>query len=236
MVSFLVGVAIQGGVTLASHQPPNLYPIVRNLSQLRDDVAGRVFGIFLLGPQWEADLWRGDWKFVDLLAPLIVLAMLVLLARGAGRRAQVMAGVFTVQALVVYVVPVWGRGTNENVETLGIYWDQRYSVIPVLLLASAFAILIAPTGVSVRRLATRIGCPSFAAQAVLLMVVCFSVATVRSVDPPWTTRVERVLAQHCAGRPSTTVVIIPNSTLDFVVIRKPPNGLYPLTVRCSNLK
>jgi hypothetical protein len=234
VVSFLVGMAIQGGVTLASGQPRNFFPIERNLSQLRDDVAAHMFGVFLLGPRWETDLWNSDWKWVVILAPLIVVAMLVLLAWGAGRRAQVMAGVFTVFAVVLYVVPVWGRGTNQVLVHEVYVSNQRYAVVPVMLLASAFAILIAPTSVSDRRLATRIGRPTFALQAALLLVVCFSITTIRSTDPPWTSRVERVQAQHCVGRPSSTVVIIPNSSVNLLFV-KAPNGLYPLTVRCSNL-
>ena len=148
VTSFLVGAAIQGGVTLSSRAKPKYYPTVRNLSQLRDDVVARTFGVFLLGPRWETDLWKGDGRFVVFLAPLIVLALLMLLVPGLGRRTQVMAGVFTVQAIVMYVVPVWGRGTNGADVEGGIYFAQRYSVIPVMLLASAFAILIAPTSVS----------------------------------------------------------------------------------------
>jgi hypothetical protein len=234
--SYFLGAAIQVGVSLASGEPTSHHPVVRSASQLGADLGSRFFGVFLLGPQWEADLSHSGWRWVVVyLAPLLVLAMLALAARGAGRRAQVMAGAFIALAVVLYVVPVWGRGTNGTAMFRDIYFDQRFDVVPVMLLASAFAVLIAPTSCSTRRFVTRIARPSFVVLAAVLSVVGFSVTTIRSTDPPWTTRVERVQADQCAGRPSSTVAIIPNATLDLLSPLPIPKGAYPLTVRCSNI-
>jgi hypothetical protein len=235
--TYFVGAVVQLWVMLVSGGPTNPFPPARTLSGLGGDLGSRMFGVFLLGPQWAADLGDSAWRWVVVwLAPLLVLTMLALSARGAGRRAQLMAAVFVALAVVWYVVPVWGRGTNALVRYRGIYFDQRYDVVPVMLLVSAFAILIVPTSCSLRRSVTRIGRPSFAALGAVLIVVCFSVTTIRSFDPSWITRVDRVAAEQCAGRPSSTVVIIPNSMLDLLSVRQSPDGAYPLTVRCSNLE
>jgi hypothetical protein len=234
--SYFVGAAVQVGVMLVSGGPSNPLPPVRSVSGLGEDLGSRMFGVFLLGPQWAADIGGSGWRWVVVwLAPLLVLTMLSLAARGAGRRAHVMAGVFVALAVVWYVVPVWGRGTNGLVRYRDIYFDQRYEVVPVMLLAGAFAILIAPTTCATRRFVTRIGKPCFVALAVLLIVACFSVITIRSFDPSWTNRVDRVAAEQCRGRPPSTVVIIPNSMLDLLSARQPPNGTYPLTVPCSSV-
>jgi hypothetical protein len=233
--SYFVGALVQVGVMAASGGPSNHFPVQRTVSELGGDLAWSMFGVFLLGPRWADDLASSRWRWVVVyLAPLLVLALLALAARGVGRRAQVMAGAFAALAVVFYVVPVWGRGTNQLVMWANIYFDQRYAVVPVMLLASAFAILIAPTGCSLRRPVTRIGTPTLVAVTVLLIVVCFPVTTIRSFDPQWTTRVERVEVDHCNGRPSSTIVIIPNDM--FSTFWSPgPNGTNPVTVRCSNI-
>ena len=71
-----------------------------------------MFGIFLLGTRWEADLWKYDWRIVVFGAPVLVAALFTLLWRGASRRNHVMAGAFAVLAVVLFVVPAWGRGSG----------------------------------------------------------------------------------------------------------------------------
>ena len=152
-ISFLVGVSIQGVVTLVS--PPGTSG-PHSISILpRDGISVRVFGVFLLGTRWETDWWRADWRSLVVVAPLATVALLVILGLRANRGAQVMAVAFTVLAVIMFAVPAWGRGTIG----LGLieghldgWTDSRFSVVPVMLLASAFSILIAPAGVSKRPL------------------------------------------------------------------------------------
>ena len=149
-----------------------------------------------------------------------------------------MAGAFTALAVVLFAVPAWGRGTFGLGMVQGgndALVSSRFSVVPVMLLASAFAILLSP-GVAHRRLATRIGRPIFAAQVAVLLVVCFSLATDRGTDPSWTSRVDRVVGQQCSGQPGSAVVKVPNFIARVPPFPKLPNGYYPVTVRCSNLK
>ena len=236
VAAFLVGVAIQGVVTLATPPPTNA---TLNIPILRDAISVRVFGVFLIGSRWEADWWRASWPSLVILAPLVTFALLIILSIGAGRRAQVMAWVFTVMAVILFAVPAWGRDTFY----LGLvpggsdsWTESRFSVAPVMLLASAFAILIARTGATERRTAQKLGPPAFAAWTAVLLVACFSLSTYRGTDPSWTGRVDQALASKCAGRPSSTVVTVPNLVGQAVGLPKLPNGYYPLIVRCSNLE
>jgi hypothetical protein len=242
MGAFLLGTLLQGIAVLATQQPPAtpyVSAVINTVSGLRDGISARVFGVFLLGTRWEPELWRANWEAVVIAAPLLVIAMLMLLAQGAGRRAQVMAGTFTALAIIVFSVPALGRGTVSMFLIEGGFDAQinsRFSVVPVMLLASAFAILVAPTGVPNSRLASRIGRPLFVALTSLLVVVSFFALTFRSADPSWTGRVDRVWAEDCAGKPSRAVVTIPNSFLHLLPGRVPATGYAPLTVHCSNLK
>ena len=194
----IAGDVIQGVVALTTHTAANsLSKAVNNPSHLRDAIGARVFGVFLFGTRWEAELWRANWRVVIVIAPLVVLAALALLLPGAERAVQAMAVTFTVLAVLLFAVPAWGRGTFGIGMVEGgrdALVSSRFSVVPVMLLASAFAILLTPAAAS-RRLSTRIGQPIFAVQVAVLLIVCFSLTTYRGTDPSWTSRVDRVLAQ-----------------------------------------
>ena len=236
VVSFFVGVAIQGAVTLSS---PPVANGVHSSSILRDTISVHVFGVFLLGTKWESDWWRADWRSLVVVGPLLTVGLLVTLGLGAGRRAQVVAWAFTVIAVILFAVPAWGRGTTYLglVEGHSDLWvESRFSVAPTMLLASAFAILIAPTGATDRRMVQRIGVLAFAGWTALLLVASFPLSTYRGTDPSWTGRVDRVLTSKCLGRPSSTVVAVPNEVDQAPGYPKLPNGYYPLIVRCSNLE
>ena len=107
--------------------------------------------------------------------PLLVVAALLASAADAERRAQAMAGIFTVLAVVVFVVPAWGRGTNGLSLVPGgadAQGDLRFSIVPVMLLASAVAVLIAARR-SGRLGPERIWQPAYAAQVALVVLVSF---------------------------------------------------------------
>jgi hypothetical protein len=236
MVSYAAGVAVQLAVALAT---PKADTAPNSLSALRDGIGARVFGTFLVGTRWETAWWSANWRSLVVLAPLVTVVLLVGLGLGAGRRSQVMAGVFTVLAVVFFAVPAWGRGTSvlELAEGHGDGWiESRFSVVPVLLLASAFALVLAPADAPAGRQTRRIGRAVFAGWAAVLIAACFSQSTYRGTDPTWTSRVDHVLASKCAGRPGSTMVTVPNLVAQAPPLPKLPNGYYPLTVRCSNLE
>lgn len=236
VVSFLVGVAIQGAVTLSS---PPVANGVHSTSILLDGISVRVFGVFLIGSRWEADWWRASWSSLAIVGPLVTLALLAIFSIGAGRRAVVTAWVFTVIAIILFAVPAWGRGTYYLGLVPGgsdMWTESRFSVAPVMLLASAFAILIAPTRATDRRTAQRIGLPAFAGWTAVLLVACFSLSTYRGTDPSWMGRVDQVLASKCVGRPPSTIVTVPNEVGPSGPYPKLPTGYYPLIVHCSNLE
>ncbi len=207
----------------------------------------RIFGAFLLGTRGEAAWWSANWASLVVLGPLIVVAILVALGIGASRRAQVMAGTFALFSIIWFLIPAWGRnsvylgiGPNSIVQGYRDLWgESRFSVVPVMLLASAIAILIAPTGspsVERRSFMRRICIPTFAAWTLIVVAVSFPQTTHRGLDVAWTGRVNHVLASECSGRPGSTLATVPNLVNigpPFPITR---NGYYSLVVRCSNLE
>jgi hypothetical protein len=237
MVAYGFGALVQGVVTLISPAAFQAFPVVDHARELRDDIGARVFGIAALGTRWEADLWQANWRLVVIGGPLLVLVLLAVVAPGAGRRAQAMAATLVATALVMFVVPVWGRGTNMGMveaarDSQG---STRFSVVPVMLLASAFAILISSPDAVPGRLATRVGQPVFLAQVLLVGLSSFSLAPGRGLDPGWVGRVDAVVARDCRGRPGSTTAVVPNFTVKIPILPLPPGGYAPLKVRCSNL-
>jgi LysM repeat protein len=176
-----------------------------------------------------------------------VIVLLLALGPGANRRAQIIAGSFVVLAVVLFAIPAWGRGTVYL--KIGPSWivpghhdlwgESRFSVIPVMLLASAVAILLAPTGSSIQRqrVMQRTGIPVFALWFLIVMAVSFPQTTLRGEDPAWISRVDRVVSSECSNRPGAKIVTVPNLVFPAPpLIPKPPaDGFYPLVVRCANL-
>ncbi|HXW32951.1 MAG TPA: hypothetical protein VEJ87_00090 [Acidimicrobiales bacterium] len=177
-----------------------------------------------------------------------MVTVLLILGLGADRVAHVIAGSFTLLAVVWFAIPAWGRDTVYL--GLGPSWlvkghrdtwgESRFSVVPVMLLASAVSILIASAGSGLyrrrRRIMQRIGIPVFAVWFLIVMAVSFSQTTIRGGDPSWTGRVDRVVAADCSGRPGSTIVTVPNLTAIPPPYPRVRNGYYPLVVRCSNLE
>jgi hypothetical protein len=181
------------------------------------------------------------------LGPPVVVAVLVALGIGADRRAQIVAGTFSVLAVPFFAIPAWGRGTLY----LGIgpssivkgYRDtlveSRFSVVAVMLLASSVAILIGASrssSVDRKRVIRRIGLPVFVVWWLIIVAVSFPQTTIRGSDSSWTGRVDRVLSSDCSGRPPSTIVSVPNLVHAGSIFPEKRSGYYPLVVRCSNLE
>ena len=127
------------------------------------------------GPAWRHASGKptGSWSLWS--RPLVVLAAVVVMLPGAGRRSQLLALALVVTAVVVFAIPAWGRGTTSLALFEG-GLDQsgapRFSVAPVLLLGSALAVLVSPVGVVIG-LRRRVGFALLASVLMLLMAVDF---------------------------------------------------------------
>ena len=224
--SFGFGLILQAVVTLRTDRPTNPFiPTGGTVAQLRDRLTYRVFGEFAVGDRWLQPLWRANWRAVEILAVLIVVAVVVCLLPGAGRRAQVMSIVFVGYAVAMFLVPLWGRGATairlvEGGEVRPA--SMRFSVIPCFLLASAVAMLLASPE---RRAASWVRNATwvFVAQVAILVVVNFSSATPTSGLNDWRHGVDVAYQQQCVGHPPGSSATIPESLFPVDDRLQPPS-------------
>ena len=246
--AFATGLALQAVVVL--HTGPGSAPVRRSFARLAELVGVRVFAEYLIGDKAISALWTVAPRWVGVLAPLIFALAFAALVSRADRRHAILAAVFAVYAVLLFVVPVWGRGTNAVLlssheprmafvgQTLGaasshpgdeyIFSALRYSVVPVFLLASALAILVGVSASSRMDAVIRVGHALFVAQAVVLLVVGFSVRGPRSERLDWSASRRSTYRAQCIGR----------SPDKRVEVRTEP-GLfieYPVVLRCGDLR
>jgi hypothetical protein len=245
--SFVAGIVLQGVVALTTSTPADPLVAHRSLANLVNVVEGegaRGFGTFLLGSRWEMDLGSLSGTAAVVLPTIAVVALLVLLALGADRRVQVIAGTCVVTAVALFAGTAWERGPGVyGLSQAGVSATPRYSVAPVMLVASAVALLVAcreqksnPPS-RIRRPLGNAGTWLFVAQTVLVVAAGFSVVTLRGLDPSWIGRVDHVVAQQCANQPPSTLVTVPNGTGEHTFFsQRLPNGVFPVTVPCSHLR
>jgi hypothetical protein len=235
--SFAVGAVLQGAVALRSKTGTNFlvaHRSVHDVVSIAEGEAGHVFGTFLLGTRGEFDLGSVSGALAVALPTIIVLGALGVLAWGADRAVKVLAGGCVATGIVLFAGTVWERGPGVyGLAQSTLALNGRYSVPPVMLIASAFALLVSCRGAQRHRRSRRAGAPLFVLQTVLVIALCFSVTNERSSDPPWIGRVDHTFAQHCVGRPGSVLAIVPNQT--GTGFFGGPNGLFPLTVPCSHL-
>ena len=205
-----------------------------------------MFGEYALGDKGLSELWSTHGRLVLVGAPLLVGIIFVALFAGVDRRRQVLAGAFLSFSVAIFVIPVWIRGTNaiqissgESSRALfalplggvldagGSYLAGalRYSVIPVMMLASAAAVLVgAPER---RNRSGRMIRSLFVAQVVVVTVLSFSVTNARSGDPAWSTSLRRTYRSQCAGATPDKRVKVLRETGYL--------HLFPVALRCSDL-
>jgi hypothetical protein len=237
-VVFLAGVVVQMVVTSATRGPlAQHYKLATAVPDLLRDISVRVFGVFLFGTNWEADLWHASWVVLVIIGPVLVVTFFGLLMPGAGRRAQVMSGAFVLLAMAAFSTSVWGRGLPSLLLTAGHPDSEgyiRFSTPAIMFMASAFAIVMAPVGAAAFEAKRRIAVVAFVVQITVLAVVCFSVVNARGYDTPWVGRVERAVTEHCIDRTGSKLVTIPNTGVSSYF--GGPQGLFPVTVHCSNVR
>jgi hypothetical protein len=189
---------------------------------LVDSTGARVFATFLIGNKGVSLAW-------DAFRPLLIAGSTVLVAFllaaalvGVERRRQVLAVVLAAYGVISFVVPVWGRRLDERSLGFGQLYDQaRFSVIPVMMLASAFALLVACPARRAPRAAQWI----FIVQVVVVTLTSFSVTNLRSTSPAWSTSVEDTYQHGCKGMPSDRLVRVKTTK----------EGYFPVTVTCRDL-
>jgi hypothetical protein len=247
--SFTVGLALQGLVALHATNT-NRARIARSFSRLVGLTSLRVFGEYFVGDKGVGALWRDYRIALIVLAPIGFAVIFVVLVWGADRTSRVVSSVFVAYALVIFAVPIWGRGTDvitvslyehnallafRNPRLSGVLLPNptgspyysialRYSVIPVFLLASAIAVLVA-TGHRPNPAFERVASWLFVAQIVVITVIGFSVTNARSGGPTWSAAVAYVYNTECRGRSPDTMVKIAT-----------PTEIYPVFARCRDLR
>jgi hypothetical protein len=204
---------------------------IRQASKLPEIVGIKVFALFLVGERGIRAVWDQR-ATLAVAAPLVVLVGLAALLPGIGRRKQGVVVAFVVLALAAFVVPVWGRGTNQVALALPLHsifgaaqaghyspMATRYSVVPILLLAGAAAIVLGarrpdrPSLSAVARVA-------FVTWVVAITLVGFTVTNPRSWGPQWSTSVQASYRAHCLrAAPSATFdVAVPNHSVNPEVV------------------
>lgn len=209
--AFCLGLGIQGLVILSAPEGPERQ--ANDVGDLVYQLSTRVFGVFLVGYEGIQDVWEANAVVATVGVTLVVAALFAVVFPGAGWRAQKVGLVLLAYALISFVFPVAGRGTDaiSDVSLDPGIGGSRFSVLPVFLLASAFAVLVAPTGAGRERTLARIGRPVLVAQIALLALLEFSVTNARSDAPPVAELADEVYAEECVDAPPGAVVAIPIS-------------------------
>ena len=228
--AFCAGLLLQFAVVTHTHDT-RPRTTVRQASKLPEIIGIKVFALFLVGERGIRAVWSQR-ATLAVVAPLVVLVGLAALLPGIGRRKQGVVAAFMALAVASFVVPVWGRGTNQVALALPLHsifgaaqaghyspMATRYSVTPILLLAGAAAIVLGarrPARPSLSA-ASRI---AFVTWVVVVTLVGYPVTNPRSSGPRWSTSVVSSYRAHCLGtRPATKfAVTVPNHTVNPAVV------------------
>ena len=172
-----------------------------SLYQLTRFTGLRVFVVFVTGGKGLSADGRHANALLIVGCVILTTVILAFLIPGAGRKAQVLAGVFVAYALLIFVASAWESGIGAS--------GLRYSVLPVFLLASGIAVLAAPPGSERTRRAAVIGRRLFVAYMAVVIVTGFAVTNVRSPGPTWDAALTSTYRTHCVGAQPEKLVIIP---------------------------
>lgn len=176
--SLVAASVVQGVTDLFLEQRPKASSTA---SDLPVELAVRVAGIAVVGVRWLDRLWEHErWWFA--IASLAVIAAFVVLCqpRSQPRSRIAVATGLTGLAVLMYVVPVWIRGTAENsvtpggISTVG----SRYDYVPIILLVSALVVLVDAAPRRWLRAA-------LVAQTAIVIVTSARLANVREGGPFW---------------------------------------------------
>jgi hypothetical protein len=209
--AFFGGCIIQTWVMLHAHYH---YPLSGHPSDslLVRATAAKVFALFLVGNRGEEARVGEGISSLLIIAAIICLVVIAVLLVGASRSSQTLALVLVAFAAITFAAPVWYRhATVLGLTTV----PGRYSVVPVIMLGSAVAVLVAPADRSRNRTIARIGRPVFAAYVLVLVVSNFSVSNIRSVAPTWAASLSQTYREDCVGASPDKVVEIPTQRANY---------------------
>ncbi len=226
--TFGLGLVVQGIVILTAPAPARF---ASSLGAVPRVFAVRVVAMLIVGPSGVSALWPDHGGLLIAGTTLVTLALFAVLVPGASGSARALAGVFVALAIATFLLPVLGRGTS----LVPVEWDHpfsltgaRFSVIPLLMLSSSLAVLLAAPATHRARQIVRWARPVFIAQATFLMVIGFSLTTPRSVGPSWPGSVDAAAAR-CAGQPPDHLVAVVENA------KEPFAAVFLLIVPCSKL-
>jgi hypothetical protein len=232
--AFLVGLLVQGLVVLhAGDTTEKALP--NRVATLADEFTVRVLGFFVVGPKLiESWVRRPDVR-LDLVLVAVVIGLFVYLFREATQpRWRALAAMFLAAAVLSFAVPIWARGTeylhpfDSNDFLVSAY---RYSVVPVFMLVSATALLLAPgsgSAASVRRIAV----PIFLVQLVVVGLLSFG--TPPSVLLDWRTSIADTYRSECQSTPSDRIVMV-QTVPNFLQVFVHTSDHYAVALRCREL-
>jgi hypothetical protein len=204
-----VGIALQGLTMLTASSNLTQVPPERPFTEMTDLIGIRAFSLYLVSPEGAARLWEDHGRVGWVIAAVVTVALFVVACAGAERSAQLLGVTFFGYAILAFAILAWSRGTPPFTVTGTVdpLVNLRYSVPSTLMMASAFAVVLAPVGESRRRLIARVGRPLFIVHLVVLTVVSFSVRDFRSEGRPWEVKVAEAEAECQAAPPDATVEI-----------------------------
>jgi hypothetical protein len=219
-VAFVACAAVQGVVMLSATDATPTFP-----SHLRDVpriYTVRVLGSMLVGEQWVGDVWQGMGRAFPILSVLVIATVVVFLTIRCRDPWRCLGLLTIAYSAVMYVVPVWLRGTEQLRIPDGGYFSigNRYSSLSIWFLLSGIALLTsASRSVTVRRVTTAV----IVLQFVVVAVPGYRGTNPRSAGPEWQQTVGAARSK-CSERPDSTALL--------QVI---PIGRFPIHVSCSEL-
>lgn len=177
----------------------------------------RVLGSFLVGELPLDRLWTNIGEPVVVVFALVTVAIFVVLLRGSAPRERNAALLFLGLAVLCFVVPVVVRGIDQTGFGVGAYVQSwtRYTVAPIVFLATAVAVLVDPPGPSGDRRVASTGRSVFVAQVAIVTLIGLPAWTVRSDGPRWSDEVARTYDTQCVGQPGDTLVDVTASPTNF---------------------
>jgi hypothetical protein len=220
--AFVAGLVIQGLVMLhtkdiVSTIPQGFLAFHRSVVHLAEATGLHTFGLLLVGYDGSTSTWLTQHQVLTIGSTIFVVIILAVLMRGAGRDHRLLALVFFGYAIITFVAPVWERNDVA----------PRYSVMPVIFLASALAVLLADPTRDRGALMTRIGRPLFVVWVVILTIIGFSITTYRSESPTWSNGVTFSYTTKCRGKPPDTLVQVRTDDYNFWPVTLPCRDLVP---------
>ncbi len=142
--TFCVGNVIQLLVVLHTSTAPRVMPPVSTLVRAS---AVRVFAMFLIGDKGISWAWSDHQQLLIIASTIAVIVIFATLIPRADRASQTLAVVLGAYSVMTFVYPARQRGlTNFFLGLTNDYQPKflRFSVVPVMLLASAVAVLVSP--------------------------------------------------------------------------------------------